>query len=951
MNKYGISEAKSRVGFKNHTVPNSAVTGNRRSLGAWIARSAVFVTVFSLAFSSFVPTNINVANAQVAPLAVTEDVSLPTPVSLQVITGDTASFENDYPGWMFNRDTSTDTPFLFDEEEKSIGSGSLHVLPIGNTNKNDKMVAEYFLNQPISEVDGISYDFMIGNGGSESDKVHFYLNVYANFGDSDPLKFYDCRYNIVPTIGSTTDFTTISFDPTQPASSVTTRTGGAAPIYPCPAIPADMNISAPGSTFRAFAINVGDTAESMSDEGLDGYLDNVVLSTKSMITTFDFEPKTTNIHFYKYLCEDYSDVNGNNDAGNMDDTGGNSGSLKNAPNFNGVVKPVNPNNNGEALKGCELATGPWNFNLSDNVDGNYNQTGFQQQVGPTVNGVYSTTVSALPAELKTAIKSGKLWVSEVEQDAYPFAAIRCYNDALNGDNLEFITLGDKTPDNIYCIAYNIGENPRPLEPCGTELIWNGGFEKPVVNTNQKWNIYDSNATDLEWKAEWVRPAGAPDVAKVELHRNSVSANWVANGGEQYTELDSDWGGPTSNQTGEDASIKLYQDIPTTPGKQYTISFATSPRPGQVAADNQIEVTAGDLTEVVNNTVIPAAGSTTRVQFTDLGPGNSFGGFLDDVSVVEDCTSTVTVCKISDKQQPLPGWTVFLKGEKLDTVKVYPDGSTYSSDVLPAGEYVLEASGTYVYRPGSSGDISDAGYTKREPGEFGATAENPWINVNDLPGIWAGYLGIQVDGVNPNWGPLDLVNHEYSSEKTLVGADSIDFMIEDSYYGDNSGFLTVDIYPIYEGVTGDNGCVTLDNIPHGAYYLDEIMQDGWEYVSGAGPVKIDGIEDQFTLINKCTTACEPEPCKEGEAWATAFHEFKQGLRKNNTAVLAQRSDANKALGAAQNNDTDNFVSLGFGGSIILSFGGTFQNVAGPDIFITETSFGSPSDANYPEKVKV
>jgi len=401
-----------------------------------------------------------------------------------------------------------------------------------------------------------------------------------------------------------------------------------------------------------------------------------------------------------------------------------------------------------------------------------------------------------------------------------------------------------------------------------------------------------------------------------------------------------------------------------------LTFAASPRPGQVAANNAIKVTAGDLDVTVNSTAIPNSGdatvwteytfsfiassTTTRVQFEDVGPGDSFGGFLDDVSVKEDCATDIEVCKIDYKtQQPLPGWEVFLKGEEVDSVKVYPDGTIYSSDVLPAGDYVLEASGTYVYRPGSSGDISDAGYTKREPGEFGATAENPWINVNSLPGEWAGYLGIQVDGVNPNWGPLNLVNHKYSSSKTLIAGDEIDFRILDSYYGDNSGFLTVDIFPIYKGTTGENGCVTIKNVPFGDYYLDEIMKEGWEYVSGAGEKEVNAQTTKFTLVNKCTTACEPEPCKDGPAWATAYHEFKQGNQKNPvvTPVLAERSDPTKALGEAEDNDTLNFVSLGFGGSIILSFGGVFQNVPGTDIKLVETSFGSPSDANYPEKVNV
>lgn len=198
--------------------------------------------------------------------------------STVVVMGDTAAGVNQ-PGWMFNRDPSTATPYEFNTDQASIGAGSLYVKPIG-ANAADKFIAENFLLTPVADVDSISYDFMIGSGGGESDKVHFYMNVYANFGESDPLKFYDCRYNVVPTVGSTSGFTTVTFDPTQ-VYPVTTR--GTSP-HACPPVPADMGA---GATIRVFALNVGDT--STNDVGLDGYLDNVVVTTVNQVT-YDFEP-------------------------------------------------------------------------------------------------------------------------------------------------------------------------------------------------------------------------------------------------------------------------------------------------------------------------------------------------------------------------------------------------------------------------------------------------------------------------------------------------------------------------------------------------------------------------------------------------------------------------------------------------------------------------------------
>jgi len=139
-------------------------------------------------------------------------------------------------------------------------------------------------------LDAFSYDFLIGSGGDVSDANEFYLNVYANFGESAPDKFYDCRYNLVPTTGSNGGFTTVTFDPTDSfsASDITkgTQSWNLSP-YDCPAVPADMVLSSPDSFIRVCAINLGDT--SSNDTYLDGYFDNVVLDTKTKVTTFDFE--------------------------------------------------------------------------------------------------------------------------------------------------------------------------------------------------------------------------------------------------------------------------------------------------------------------------------------------------------------------------------------------------------------------------------------------------------------------------------------------------------------------------------------------------------------------------------------------------------------------------------------------------------------------------------------
>ncbi len=206
-----------------------------------------------------------------------------------VTVSDNTAAGYNQPGWLFNNDPGSSTPFEFNSDQSSIGAGSLYVEPIGATAAN-KFTGENFINTPVADVGSISYDFQIGAGGVDADADQFYMNVYANFGVSADNKFYDCRYNVVPTVGSTSGFTTVTFDPTQ-AYDVTTRGGTSASPFACPAVPADMDLLSAGSNIRSFVLNVGDS--DASDVGLDGYLDNVVVVASGDTTVSDFEPVLT----------------------------------------------------------------------------------------------------------------------------------------------------------------------------------------------------------------------------------------------------------------------------------------------------------------------------------------------------------------------------------------------------------------------------------------------------------------------------------------------------------------------------------------------------------------------------------------------------------------------------------------------------------------------------------
>jgi hypothetical protein len=107
------------------------------------------------------------------------------------------------------------------------------------------------------------------------------------------------------------------------------------------------------------------------------------------------------------------------------------------------------------------------------------------------------------------------------------------------------------------------------------------------------------------------------------------------------------------------------------------------------------------------------------------------------------------------------------------------------------------------------------------------------------------------------------------------------------------------------------------------------------------------------LNSSATCKLPRPECDGytPAYATEVIQYEQGLRKDGSAIPGTRNDSSKALGAPQDDDTLNFVSLGFGGNLTLKFDQAIMNRAGYDLQVWETSYNSPNCSDYPEWVKV
>lgn len=192
------------------------------------------------------------------------------------------------------------------------------------------------------------------------------------------------------------------------------------------------------------------------------------------------------------------------------------------------------------------------------------------------------------------------------------------------------------------------------EPDGQNLIKNGSFEDPVVGNPELWNIFPDGTSGLDWNVGWessetsFQSRTRPTTAQLELHRGVLGP---AADGLQSAELDSDWFGPSDPLNGEPASVNIYENIPTVTGTKYTLKYKFSPRPNTDASENklsvridgsekQLQTGAGgaNINWTAYEYTFTATGSTTKVEFADVGTPDSLGTLLDSVEMYKlNCT--------------------------------------------------------------------------------------------------------------------------------------------------------------------------------------------------------------------------------------------------------------------------------------------------------------------------
>ena len=112
------------------------------------------------------------------------------------------------------------------------------------------------------------------------------------------------------------------------------------------------------------------------------------------------------------------------------------------------------------------------------------------------------------------------------------------------------------------------------------------------------------------------------------------------------------------------------------------------------------------------------------------------------------------------------------------------------------------------------------------------------------------------------------------------------------------------------------------------------------------------QDENMVWQQNTKASSGETCAPAGCFASEVVSYNPKKRNDGLEVLEARRDPSKALGAPENDESLNFVSLGFGGNLTLKFSTAIANGEGADIRVTESTFGASSGncARYPEKVR-
>jgi hypothetical protein len=183
---------------------------------------------------------------------------------------------------------------------------------------------------------------------------------------------------------------------------------------------------------------------------------------------------------------------------------------------------------------------------------------------------------------------------------------------------------------------------------------------------------------------------------------------------------------------------------------------------------------------------------------------------------------------------------------------------------------------------------------------------------------------------------------------LPGNDIL--VVETSFSGDNCGLSDDEFADIELSADGINwvfyGTICrneeIDIAVTGLEFVTAIRITNSEITTTLDGYDVDGV----VAINGCQDFPDvtPEP---GDCYATEVLSYSPV-----GSIPANRMDPTQALGAPERDDSINFVALGFGGELILGFGGAAPALEGvDDLEVVETTFGNQTCDSYEERADV
>ncbi|HNQ26712.1 MAG TPA: T9SS type A sorting domain-containing protein [Aquaticitalea sp.] len=209
--------------------------------------------------------------------------------------------------------------------------------------------------------------------------------------------------------------------------------------------------------------------------------------------------------------------------------------------------------------------------------------------------------------------------------------------------------------------------------------------------------------------------------------------------------------------------------------------------------------------------------------------------------------------------------------------------------------------------------------------------NTMLGAPDRSNAAGGFFSLGVDG----WVIIDF------NGAAVIDGPGADIMVyETSFSGDNCGYSD-DEYAMIELSDGTNW------VSYG-----QICRDGAIDISTVALAYVT----QIKIINQATTpdgydVDGVEAVHGCQEIATECYGSTVLAYNPVDPIQANRKNPENALGAPQVDNTLNFVTLGFGGSIIIGFDGVVPNGPGDDLVIVETTFGNATFSSYPESADV